>query len=200
MAVNTSAFLVVNPDPAQMQSALIPEPAPTWLWGQGTPDGDRVPFSTAQKGTLYSQTDAADDESALWLKVDEGSDDADWVRLGGVSYARSKTFNIDNGSGTTDDDIILVPDRAIVVLAARAIYTVATDTAGAASANFKLGTAVAGAEIVAATALEVSKAVGTYTAGTIVAGAVAANGMVAVRHTGIAATEAGEYFVQIAYA
>jgi hypothetical protein len=82
MAVNTSAFLVVNPDPAKKQPALAPEPAPTFLWGQGTPDGDRSPFSVAQKGTLYFQVDATDDDNHTWQKVDEGNDDADWVQLG----------------------------------------------------------------------------------------------------------------------
>ena len=114
-----------------------------------------------------------------------------------VFYLKSKEFNIDNGSGTTDDDILLVPKQAFKVRSVRAIYTEATDTSGAASANFKVGTAVGGAQICAATALQVSKAVGSYTDATIVSGDVAANGMIAVRHTGIAATEAGKYYVQI---
>lgn len=198
MATNTSAFLIVNPDPAKAQESLIPEPAPTFLWGQGTPDGDREPFLSAQKGTLYMQTDAADDSNHVWTKVDEGNDDADWM-LAGQSVAFSKEFNIDNGSGTTDDDIIMVAPRAIVITDVRAVYTEATDTAGAASANFKLGTAVGGTQIVGATALQVSKAIGSSTAATITAGAVASGGMVAVRHTGIAATEVGKYRVQITF-
>lgn len=117
------------------------------------------------------------------------------------NFAVTKDFNIDNGTGTTDDDIVLVPSDGITIVAVRAVYVEATDSGGAASANFKVGTAVGGAEIVAATALEVSKAVGTKTAATLVtaAGAIAADGMIAVRHTGIAATEAGQYFVQIEY-
>lgn len=198
MAVNTSAFFIVNPDPATAQAALAPERAPTFLWGQGTPDGDREPFLSAQKGSFYMQTDASDDSSHVWQKVDEGGDDADWA-LSGQRTAVSKVFNIDNGSGTTDDSIALVATRPILITDVRAIYTVATDTAGAASANFRVGTAVGGTQIVGATALQVSKAVGTYTSGTIASGVVAANGMVAVRHTGIAATEAGEYYVQITY-
>lgn len=199
MAENTSAFFIVNPNPANAQEALIPEPAPTLLWGQGTPDGDREPFLSAQKGTIYVEVNASDDLSCVWVKLDEGNDNADWVRQN-VNYARSKTFNIDNGSGTTDDDVILVPDRALVVLAVRAVYVEATDTSGAASANFKVGTAAGGEQIVAETALEVSKAVGSYTDGTIVAGAVAINGAIFARHTGIAATEAGQYYLQVAYA
>lgn len=118
-----------------------------------------------------------------------------------INYAISKEFNIDNGSGTTDDDIILIPDRAITISSAYVYYTEATDTTGAASASVALGTAVGGTQLVAATNLQVSKAVGGKTALTLAsgAGAVAANGMVAVRHTGIAATEAGKYKVIISY-
>jgi len=79
MATNTVAFFVNNPDPATKQSALIPERAPTDIWGQGTPDGDREPFLSAQKGSRYIQVDADDDYSCVWTKVDEGNDDADWV-------------------------------------------------------------------------------------------------------------------------
>lgn len=110
---------------------------------------------------------------------------------------RTDTFNIDNGSGTTIDDILVVPPVACRIKSIRAVYEEATDTAGAASANFTVGSAVGGAQYVAATALEVSKAIGSYTDATIVAEEVAANGMIAVRHTGIAVTEAGQYFVQV---
>jgi len=114
-----------------------------------------------------------------------------------VFYMRSKEFNIDNGSGTTDDDYLLAVKQAFVIRSVRAVYSEATDTAGADSANFKVGTAAGGAQVVAATSLAVSKAVGTYTDATIVDGNVAANGMIAIRHTGIATTEAGKYYVQL---
>jgi hypothetical protein len=89
MAVNSNAFWVLNPDPANKQAALIPEKAPTLLWGQGTPDGDRQPFLGAQKGSLYFQTDATDDAGHVYVKVDEGNDDNDWVvfSLDGHSHA-----------------------------------------------------------------------------------------------------------------
>lgn len=111
----------------------------------------------------------------------------------------SKEFNIDNGSGTTDDDLILHTTRAITIVRAQVVYTVATDTAGAASANVKIGTTQGGSGIVAATALQVSKAIGATTSMTVVDGRVAANGNVWVRHTGIAATEVGNYKVLIEY-
>lgn len=115
-----------------------------------------------------------------------------------TATAKSVWFNLDNGAGTTIDDVILRPAVAIVVTAARAVYVDAT-TGTVAAANWKIGTAVGGAEIVAATAYENSKAVGTVTNGSIVAGAVAAGGAVFVRHTGIAATAAGQAFIEIEY-
>jgi len=113
-------------------------------------------------------------------------------------WFRSKTFNIDNGSGTTDDDVIFADlDKDAYVVHVRAVYVEATDTTGAASANFKLGTAAGGAQVVAATALEVLKSVGDATEATLVAGRVAAGGSLFARHTGIAATEAGQYYLQV---
>jgi hypothetical protein len=115
-----------------------------------------------------------------------------------LGQARSTWFNIDNGAGTTIDDVILRPAVPIVVTAARIVYVDAT-TGTVAAGNAKIGTTVGGAEIVAATAYENTKAVGTVTAMTIVAGAVAANTPIIVRHTGIAATAAGQAYVEIEY-
>lgn len=106
--------------------------------------------------------------------------------------------NIDNGSGTTADQVICggFPFDAYIV-AAWPLYTEATDTAGVASATWSLGVAAGGATIVAATALEVSKAVGA--AGTKVVGLIPlpAGSSLFMRHTGIATTEAGEYRLQV---
>jgi hypothetical protein len=112
--------------------------------------------------------------------------------------ARSKAFNLDNGNGTTDDDVILRATRRVKLLAARIVYTGAT-TGTVAAANAKIGTSVGGAEIVAATAYEDTKTVGTSTAMTLVATEVAANGFIAVRHTGVAATQAGLAYVELDY-
>lgn len=112
-------------------------------------------------------------------------------------YVRTATeFNIDNGAGTTADDASIGPFPFDCVLTlARAVYTVATDTAGVATANFKTGIAAGGATLVAATALEVSKAIGSYTDGTPLAVVIPANTTIWTRHTGVAATEAGNYYV-----
>lgn len=112
--------------------------------------------------------------------------------------ARSVWFNLDNGAGATIDDVILYLPYAITILAARIMYVDAT-TGTVASANAKIGTTVGGAEIVAATAYENTKAVGTSTAMTIVSGAVPANTPVIVRHTGVAVTQAGQAVVEVDY-
>ena len=200
MTASVQAWDLLKPK----ETSMMPEKPPTLLFGQGTPNGDLEPFKSAQKGTLYFQSNATDDSPHVYQKVDEGEDDNDWVVLAIKANTRQfattrEIFNIDNGSGATEDQIILKPSVAITILAARVIYTTATDTAGAASASVQIGTTVGGVDIVAATALEVSKAIGAVTDLTIADGAVAAGELVAVRHTGIAATEAGEYIVQIEY-
>ena len=107
------------------------------------------------------------------------------------------TFNIDNGAGTTADDASVGPfPFDCFITAARAVYTEATDTAGAASANFKTGVSAGDATLVAATALTAAKAIGAYTEATPLAVVVPANTTIWTRHTGVAATEVGQYFVE----
>jgi hypothetical protein len=115
-----------------------------------------------------------------------------------VGRAISQWFDLDNGSGTTIDDVILRATVAVVVTAARIVYVDAT-TGTVAAGNAKIGITVGGAEIVAATAYENTKTVGSVTNMTIVAGAVPANTPICVRHTGIAATAAGKAYVEIEY-
>jgi len=112
--------------------------------------------------------------------------------------ARTVWFNIDNGAGTTIDDVIIRPTSAYTIKAARIVYVDAT-TGTVATGNAKIGTAVGGAQVVAATAYENSKAVGTTTAMTLVATRMAANQALFVRHTGIAATAAGQAVVEVDY-
>lgn len=106
--------------------------------------------------------------------------------------------NIDNGSGTTADLLVCggLPTDAVVV-GAWPLYTEATDTAGVATATWSLGIEAGGVTIVAATALEVSKAVGSV--GTSQPGLVPllAGQSLFMRHTGVAATEVGEYRLQV---
>lgn len=112
---------------------------------------------------------------------------------------RTQTFNIDNGSGTTIDEAVLNLPYAIELVAVRAIYQEATDTTGVATANFAVGITAGGATVVAATAYEVSKAVGATTTGAILITRIAANTTLFVRHTGRAATEAGTACIEIVY-
>lgn len=113
-------------------------------------------------------------------------------------FGWSESFDLDNGSGTTIDRVILRPSVPITITSARIVYEDAT-TGTVAAGNAKIGTTVGGAEIVAATSYENSKAVGTATAMTIVSGAVAANTPICVRHTGVASTQAGRAHVEIEY-
>lgn len=109
----------------------------------------------------------------------------------------SKVFNVDNGAGTKDAyPTINLPFDAYLV-SVRAVYTEATDTTGAASANFRVGVASDGSTLVAATALEAAKAIGATTSATIVLDVLPANTTLWITHTGVAATEVGQYFVQV---
>lgn len=226
MADSTAAYHLIKTQGTSMES----EREPDVLWGLGTPNGDIEPFVSVQKGSLYISVDRTDDEAHIYVKVDEGGDNNDWVRLlaenhalidtsdiaasAGIKgsqlatnarrqYAVSKEFTIGNGAGTTDDDILFLSSDGCTVIAANVVYTVATDSAGAASANVKVGTAVGGAQVVNTTALQISKAAGSRTALVLETGTgvlnIAANGFLAVRHTGVAATEAGKYKVVVEY-
>lgn len=112
--------------------------------------------------------------------------------------ARSESFDLDNGAGVTVDRVLIRPTGAITITAARIVYDDAT-TGTVAAGNAKIGTTVGGAEIVAATAYGDAQAVGTTTAMAIVSGAVPAGTPVIVRHTGVAATQAGRAVVEIEY-
>lgn len=113
---------------------------------------------------------------------------------------QTKQFNIDNGSGTTDDDAFLMVSQPIAIKSAKVLYTNAT-TGTVAAATISLGTTAGGVELVAATALENTKAIGTTTALTLTSAArkVAANTMITARHTGVATTAAGEYRVIVEF-
>ncbi len=197
-------------------------PPVIWLHGSDIPQGNLEPARSANIGSMYSQHGALDDAAHVWLKIDDDNSDSDWQRIfvqgaalvsnadfiaaAGVVGSKlatnarrriivSKEFDIDNGAGSTDDNIMLLPSVGVTVIAARVAYTEATDSDVAGSANVRLGTSIGGGDIVAAAALQTSKPVGGITDLTLVSGdtPVAANGFIAVRHTGVAATEAGKY-------
>lgn len=113
---------------------------------------------------------------------------------------KTEWFNLDNGDGTTIDDVLIRAGQALTILAARVVYVDATSGTVAAG-NVSIGTTAGGEEIVAVTAYENSKAVGTATQLTLKATGikVAANTPVMVRHTGVAATAAGQVYVEIEF-
>lgn len=115
-----------------------------------------------------------------------------------IHFARGQVYDLDNGAGTTIDDVILVPSVDIKITAARIVYVDATSGTVAAG-NVTIGVAVDGEEIVAATAYENGKAVGTTTKLSIVDGEVVANEPICVRHTGVAATAAGKAYIEIEF-
>lgn len=125
---------------------------------------------------------------------------AQWALLNGegLRTVKSEAFNLDNGSGTTIDAILIRPARDILVTACRIVYEDAT-AGTVAAGNARVGTTVGGSEIVASTAYTNSATVGSTTAMTIVAGNVSAGTPVLVRHTGVAATVAGEAVVECDY-
>jgi hypothetical protein len=117
-----------------------------------------------------------------------------------LKVARSKEFDLDNGSGTTLDDCILRCSVEVVPTVCRIVYTDAT-TGTVAGGNAKIGTTVGGTEVTAATAYENTKAVGTATSMSLTEGLanIAADTPIIVRHTGVAATQAGKAYVEVEY-
>jgi len=127
MATNTRAYFLFPPGTGEVGSAgavvqagqaLAPEGAPAVLWGQGTPDGDRSPFLNVNKGSLYAQVNATDDETSVWMKVDEGEDDADWVRL------LAEVMGLDHGAASGEDASI---DWDIAAEMAASVYYAGLD-------------------------------------------------------------------------
>lgn len=171
-------------------SQLAPEGMPSWIWGQGTP-GAFPPFTTVNKGSLYSEVNAADDVAAnVWMKLDEGGDAADWVEMGnsGVAYAMSEVFDI---SVADSEQMPFHAIAACEILEIGIVWVEATGTSGPAEGDITVGTATGGGQIVAAVAYPLSAAAGAYTALTIVEGTLAAGDTVFASHdqaTGAAGT------------
>jgi hypothetical protein len=151
------------------------------------------------KGNIAFNTNLAPEPGAL--AADEGSSryaaPIDHVHAA-FAVQRSQFFDLDNGAGVTVDELLLVAPVDLVILDARIIYDGAT-TGTVAAGNAKIGTTAGGAEVVAATAYEDGVAVGSDTAMTLVEETVPAGTPIFVRHTGVAATQAGTAAVQIAW-
>ena len=183
--------------PGDLANLNLPEPAPSILWGQGTPDGDRLPFTQVNKGSLYLAVDQTDDTSPLWVKVDEGNDNADWVKAtvgGDVNPAMVSMSALYDISAADSEQVVLHAKAALTITKAYLLWNEATGASGAAEGDITIGTATGGAEIVAATAYPASKATGSVTDLTIASGAVAAGSSVFASHDQ-AASAAGTYFL-----
>lgn len=111
----------------------------------------------------------------------------------------SEAFNLDNGNGTTIDRVLMRHSKALKLYRARIVYDDAT-TGTVAAGSLSVGTAVGGAQIIAATNYENTKAVGTTTTATLLVTDVAADQAIYVRHTGVAATQAGMAHLELEYA
>ncbi len=116
-----------------------------------------------------------------------------------LTLVKSAQFNIDNGAGTTVDEVLFNsgPTGARLVR----VYALYNEAAGTVAAgNFKVGIAAGGATLVAATAYANNAAIGDITAGAVlIGGVVAPNTTVWVRHTGVAATAVGTAAVCVEY-
>jgi hypothetical protein len=202
MAASTKAFFLYPPSPGlggaghvePPGGAMLPEGSPAWLWGQGTPAAI-APFTTVNKGSIYSEVNATDDDPNLWMKVDEGGDAADWVRMGstGVFVVRGLLVDI---SAADSEQIPFHAVTACEILEAGLVWQEATGTTGAADGDVTVGSATGGAQFVVADAYDISKASGSYQALTLVTGAMAAGTSVFWSHDQ-AASAAGTYYPQL---
>lgn len=161
------------------------------FWGDSLPDAEQLVVGS-KAGTIPS-TGIVNSH----VNANAGIAGSKLAAEARVRTAQSIVFDLDNGAGTTVDDVILVPMRAITITAAQIIYVEATQTVAGGSA--KIGTSVGGAGIVSATAYQNTKAVGTVTPMTVLSGVVAAGTPVCVRHTGVAATQTGRAKIEIEY-
>lgn len=157
-----------------------------------SPYGEHVPPGVIGDDLLKSLRDAV-------VAIEEAVGAADSQKR--VHTRRSMTFDIDNGSGTTRDDVMQFKG-AVTIVAARIVY-VGTTSGTVAGASVSLGTTLGGVDIVAAVNLGNAQPAGTVTDLTVLTAAdvnkIAADGKLFIRHTGIASTAAGEYIVEVDY-
>ena len=112
MAASKVAFPLIAPE--SVPFGLSPAP-PQILFGLGTPAGTLSPWKDLPKGSKWISTDQTN--VAEWIKVQSNNAVADWALVDGIKHYESPKINIDNGAGTTYDDVSYWP-RAITVLRA----------------------------------------------------------------------------------
>ncbi|KKL93983.1 hypothetical protein LCGC14_1869220 [marine sediment metagenome] len=171
------------------EGAMFPEAGPAWIWGQGTPAAI-APFTTVQKGSIYSEVNAADDDPALWFKVDEGGDAADWVSVGntGIIFVIGTLVDVSAGDS---EQVVFHAATACQILEAGLMWEQGSGTV--AGGDITIGSASGGGQHVTAAngAYTNSTTSGDYQALTLSTKAIAAGGSVFASHDIVAA--AGEY-------
>ena len=223
MAVATNAFFLVGGGPVgaglpnySAAGGTYPEGAPAILWGQGTPAA-LAPWTLVNKGSLYMSVNQADDTTALYMKVDEGGDTADWKRVfaedealidgadlldGGITVEDLETNALSNHtvsilvdiSATASETIPLYAVAALTITKIDLVWQEATTASGAADGDWQVGTASGGAQIVGAdTAYVNGQATGSNTSITIVSGVLGADGSAFQSHDQSASGGAGTY-------
>ena len=204
MTASTKAHLLLDSGP-QIQGGAFLAPiegdgtqeVPMILYGKGTPAGTLSPWKDLPQGSVWVSTDQT--TFALWVKVYDNSANADWVARQGVEkMVCSKTFNVDSGAATADNDVIYFP-VACTLTSADLVFSEATDSTGAGDCLIRIGSADNGEQYVASVTVGVSKAIGALTPLTLVTPTVAAASSLFIRHTGVATTDTGEYRVCIRY-
>lgn len=115
-----------------------------------------------------------------------------------VAQQTPNDFDIDGGTAVRDTVLLNLP-FAVVLQSVRVVYTEATGASPTPTATVQVGTTVGGVEVVQATSLAISKAVGGVQDLVIQQASIAANTPLIVRHTGQVAPCAGKYFVQVDY-
>lgn len=191
MAVSTDAFFlfpqgyvssagdILN----EYGSQIAPEGSPSVIWGQGTP-GTIDPFTTVNKGSLYMEVNAPDNDPNVWQKVADAGVAADYVRFGntGIVMVVSTLYDV---SAANSEQVIYNAVTACEVLEAGLLWEEASGTVAA--GDITIGTASGGGQIVAATAYTDSTSSGDYQALTIGTAALAAGDSVFASHDTVAA-------------
>jgi len=68
-------------DWSKVSDSIAPIMKPMIFYGEGTPDGDAYPFSSAPLGSLYIDVNGGSTQASLYVKTAESSSDSDWASI-----------------------------------------------------------------------------------------------------------------------
>lgn len=115
-----------------------------------------------------------------------------------LDRVRSRWFDLDVGAGVTTDEILLHTTQDLVPVAVRLLY--ADGPAGTVSAgNIRIGTTMGGQDLVSTTAYNDAVTSGTVSPLAPLLSVIPAHTTIWVRHTGVAAGQAGQVMVELEY-